>query len=636
MSPRTYPLALSLVALALASPATRCQVLLYELASANEELRGHFGAAVAGVPDADGDGRDDVLIGAPDELESAGRAYVFGGADGTLLYTLASPNIEVYGQFGLAVAGVDDVDGDGRGDLLVGAPTESAAGALYQAGRVYIFSGATGELLREIVSPNAEEGSLFGLAVAAVPDLDGDGRGDLLVGARGEGPGPSPAGAGRAYAISGATGALLHTLASPNEEYSGGFGVAVAHADDVDGDGVTDLIVGAPFEDAGPLPRYAGRAYVFSGATGARLGTLRSPNPTEDGFFGREVAGGGDLDGDGRAEVLVSATEERRTYVFSGASGTVLHTVTGSFAVAGVPDANGDGVRDLLVGDLQAGGPFHAGSVIAYSGSTGATLRHLYSPNAEDSGLFGTAVAGMEDADGSGRGAFLIGALNESPGSSPLEAGRAYVFSGTLVLTISAHALNSPVPRGGRLRFEVTLANHAAAPLSGDLGLDVAGPDGTTYERLLEEGRTLAGNTTRTLDYARPVPADAALGTYTATVTARKGGTTPFDAAVFTFEVVAAEGTLATAGAGVVVPAVASPNPAADQAAVSFVLGTAADVRLALYDALGREVAAVAAGLMKAGQHRLALDLSALPAGAYVWRLSTGGRVETGRLTVVR
>ena len=124
------------------------------LTSLNPEALGNFGVSTAGVPDLDGDGRGDVLVGAWREnggAEDAGRAYVFSGVTGARLRTLASPNPELDAQFGRSVAGVPDADGDGQGDLLVGAPLED--GGASNSGRAYLFSGATGELLRTLVSP---------------------------------------------------------------------------------------------------------------------------------------------------------------------------------------------------------------------------------------------------------------------------------------------------------------------------------------------------------------------------------------------------------------------------------------------------------------------------------------------------
>jgi hypothetical protein len=218
-------------------------------------------------------------------------------------------------------------------------------------------------------------------------------------------------------------------------------------------------------------------------------------------------------------------------------------------SVAGVPDVDGDGIADLLVGAVYEDpgtSPEDAGRAHVFNGASGALLYTLASPNEQSIGYFGMSVSGVEDVDGDGRGDLLVGAPSEDPGTSPAAAGRAYLFSGSSVLSIAAAALNSPVPLGDRLRFTVSLANHTPDPLTGDLVLDITGPDGATYSRLLEDDRTLEGGATRTPEYRLPVGDDAALGLYTATVTALEGGVTNLGEATFTFEVIA--GAARTAG----------------------------------------------------------------------------------------
>src|SRR5690606_23600231 len=133
-------------------------------------------------------------------------------------------------------------------------------------------SGATGALLHELPSPSEEENGQFGSGVSGISDVDGDGRGDLLVGAPGEYPGAHSGGNGRAYVLSGTTGGLLRVLASPAPEQECPFvqfcllfGGSVAGVDDIDGDGRGDLLVSARGEDVAGL-QDAGRAYVFSSA----------------------------------------------------------------------------------------------------------------------------------------------------------------------------------------------------------------------------------------------------------------------------------------------------------------------------------------------------------------------------------
>jgi len=160
--------------------------------------------SVARAGDADGDGTGDLLVGAyretVDGKDGAGRAYVFGGADGSLLRTLESPNGEVGGRFGWSLAQVGDADGDGTGDLLVGAYRETVDG-ISRAGRAYVLSGADGSLLQALTSPNAEEDGQFGKSVAPAGDANGDGTGDFLIGAPEE-TADGKDEAGRAYVFS--------------------------------------------------------------------------------------------------------------------------------------------------------------------------------------------------------------------------------------------------------------------------------------------------------------------------------------------------------------------------------------------------------------------------------------------------
>lgn len=289
--------------LGLCFPASHAQVPLYAVESPTPKDDALFGDPVVGVPDLDGDGRGDVAVGARledgDGIYEAGHVHVYSGATGSLLYSLVSPNPELMGYFGLAVAGVDDLDGDGRGELLVGAGRED------DGGRAYIFSGATGALLRTLTSPNPVTVGSFGGAVATLPDVDGDGFSDLLIGAYGEEVNGMVR-SGRAYLFSGATGTLLHTLASPDPSGYGLFGTAVLGVPDADGDGRYDLLVGAPFENDGAPT--GGQAHLFSSAGGQLLGTLASPAHEGNGHFGS--AFGLVPDGDGGFDLLVGAPAE--------------------------------------------------------------------------------------------------------------------------------------------------------------------------------------------------------------------------------------------------------------------------------------------------------------------------------------
>lgn len=424
------------------------------LASPNEETGGVFGQAVAGIPAANPDGSGNVIMGAPMENPGlsptdAGRAYVQHGPSATLLLSLSSPNPEAGGFFGISVGGVPDANGDGLGDVAVGADHEDPGASSVDAGRAYLFDATTGGLLRTLRSPNEEAGGIFGRAVSGIPDVNGDGFGDVIVGAPQENPDLSPTDAGRAYIFSGATGVLLRTLTSPSEETGGQFGFSVAGIPDVNLDGRGDVIVGAWLENPGLSPVDAGRAYVFSGATGALLRSLRSPNEETGGQFGFSVAGLADLDGDSRGDVIVGARFENpglspidagRAHVFNAASGGLIRTLRSpneeaggwfGFAVAGIPDMDGDCREEILIGAPQenpGASPVDAGRAHIFNGATGLLMQTLISPNEETGGKFGSAVTGVRDFNFDGRGDMLVGAPMEDPFASPVDAGRAYLF----------------------------------------------------------------------------------------------------------------------------------------------------------------------------------------------------------------
>lgn len=477
------------------------------LAAPEPETSSRFGESVVGVPDLDGDGRGDLAVAAP--LDGAvfagqGAVYVLSGASGALRHTLRSGLPEANGQFGSALAAVPDLDGDGIADLVVGAITEDVTfrdTVRNAAGRAYVFSGATGAPLHVLRADVPRSGAHFGGAVAGVPDLDGDGRGDVLVGARSD---DARANAGgRVYVYSGASGALLHTLDSPAPAFNGRFGSSVAGLGDLDGDGRGDVAVGAFAEDVfvngGTLQRAdAGRVHVFSGATGTLLRTLVSPLPERLAFFGAAVAALPDTDGDGVDDLAVAANYEAsgavadagRVHVFSGASGAVLRTLvspsptsTGHFGLglAGVPDVDGDGRGDVLAGAYPEAG--FDGRAYLFSGATGARLATFQPPVAGDAGHFGTSVAGVPDFDGDGRPDVLVGAPSARSDEGS-RVGRAYVFSGTAVETSADAPANrtrgalrvapNPVHTTGRLTYGLDRPGRVRVTLHDALGRTVA------------------------------------------------------------------------------------------------------------------------------------------------------------------
>ena len=143
--------------------------------------------------------------------------------------------------------------------------------------------------------PNPQAGAEFGSSMAFVGDVNGDGVPDLLVGAPKQDVGANLE-QRQAYLISGATGALIQTLDNPFPQAEAKFGASVASAGDVDGDGINDLLIGAPGQRIGTSGCSVGRAFVFSGKIGDNgllLHVLDHPSPAAGAFFGWAVASGG-------------------------------------------------------------------------------------------------------------------------------------------------------------------------------------------------------------------------------------------------------------------------------------------------------------------------------------------------------
>ena len=316
------------------------------------------GYAIADAGDVDRDHVTDILTTAPGD--GPGHVYVYSGRTGKLIHDLAGENPGDF--FGSAVASAGDVDRDKRADILVGA--ELNADAALRAGKVYVFSGRTGAKIRELQI--GDQGDLFGSAVDSTEDVDRDHVPDHIVGARGGGlvgPGNGP---GRVYVFSGRTGDLLFDIrALPSSvdlgyffvagvgdvnkdrtpdiyaadfNDSGGTGRAGVYsgrdgsellswvgepgagfgpgreAGDVDRDGRPDIAVGSYTSSAGAA--FGGKIEIFSGRDGSRLRSITSLTANEQ--LGFDAVGIGDVDRDHVPDLLATAANGETVYVIAG------------------------------------------------------------------------------------------------------------------------------------------------------------------------------------------------------------------------------------------------------------------------------------------------------------------------------
>ncbi|NOT34394.1 MAG: hypothetical protein HOP12_09515 [Candidatus Eisenbacteria bacterium] len=398
----------------------------------------HFGQSLGTAGDVDGDGFSDLIVGAfgfsnPEFQE--GRAVLYRGtADAPQLSPQATmAGTQSFENVGWSVAGAGDVNGDGYDDAIVGAWLWDSPTFAWDVGRATVHLGGPAGL--SATPSSSLEGTVIGAAlgfnVAAAGDVNGDGYGDVIVGQPYNGldaakiypGGPSGVSTTPIWTGTGATGS--------------GYGTTVAGAGDVNGDGLSDVLVGAPLDDS--FGTDSGRAYLYLGATG---GMSTTPTRYFDGsqpgeHLGESVAGAGDLDGDGYSDIALGGpyydapshggpiTDAGHILVYHGNTVNVEATprtdLRGSSAmrfgsrVAGIGDANGDGYSDLAVsGPAYSATLTNQGRVLVYPGSPiglngGAPIWDIVGDDAE--GQYGLSLAGAGDVNGDGRSDLLVGSF---------------------------------------------------------------------------------------------------------------------------------------------------------------------------------------------------------------------------------
>jgi hypothetical protein len=469
------------------------------------------GFSVAGAGDVNGDGIDDFIIGAP-SMSATGKSYlVFGrdaqsqpfpaamalssldGSNGFKLAARQDGNL-----LGFSVSGAGDINGDGIDDLIIGAPG-SRVDANEYIGISYVVFGRNAavdpfpETVRlsrlgglEGFALHGEAASdLSGISVSNAGDMNGDGIDDLVVGARSADPNGSRS--GRSYVIFGSDNDLPHPLELSTINGLNGFmldgesgndqsGFSVSAAGDINGDGIDDLIVGAPL--AAPNGDGSGRSYVVFGSDSGLpnpldLSSINGPNGlTLDGEAandrsGISVSNAGDINGDGIEDLVVGAhyagpnsSGSGRSYVVFGSSSVLPYRIDLSDinglngfmlegetaadqsgrSVGNAGDVNGDGIDDLIIGAFTADpngsasgrtyvvfgsdsglpNPFDLSSL---DGLNGFTLDGEAADNAS-----GFSVAAAGDVNGDGIDDLIIGAFGASPNGSA--SGSSYVVFG--------------------------------------------------------------------------------------------------------------------------------------------------------------------------------------------------------------
>jgi FG-GAP repeat/RTX calcium-binding nonapeptide repeat (4 copies) len=396
------------------------------------------GLSVSGAGDVNGDGKDDLIIGAfgadPNGLIDAGSSYVvFGSKSGFApsidLATLNGINgftingMAAGDQLGSSVSGAGDVNGDGFADLSIGAPYADPNG-LQDAGKTYVVFGSnqgfpTSLNVSTLNGNNGftingmAAGDELGVSVSAAGDVNGDSKDDLIVGAFGADPNGLE-NAGQSYVVFGSTQGFAPSLNVSALNGTNGFAIdgkaegdfssRVSAAGDVNGDGFDDLIVGAFGADPNGNA-YAGTSYVVFGSPKAFPANFKLSGLNGTNGFAINGIAGGDLSG---------------------------------FSVSSAGDFNGDGIDDLIVSAPQAnnvagqsylvfGSKEGFGASINLSSLDGINGSVLNGVNPEN--FSGISVSGAGDINGDGVDDLIIGATYADP-NGKTNSGSSYVVFG--------------------------------------------------------------------------------------------------------------------------------------------------------------------------------------------------------------
>ena len=411
-----------------------------------------FGNAVSGAGDVNGDGYGDVIVGVSyyaGSYANVGRALVYHGSSSGLSSSASRtlPGGASGHYFGYSVSGAGDVNGDGYDDVIIGAMGYDTTG-LGNRGAAYIYHGSASGVSATVgtMLTGGGDDDYFGVSVSGAGDVNGDGYDDVIVGAYGY-----ASFTGRAYVNLGSASGVL---ARANVILTGGavddqFGDSVSGAGDVNGDGYDDVIIGASMHDVGSL-NAVGKVVIHHGSAS---GVSSSASLTLTGGaavdrLGHSVSAAGDVNGDGYDDVIIGAYGHAgfigRTYVHHGSAsglgitpslilpGAATSDYFGA-SVSGAGDVNDDGYDDVIIG---ASGYTHftnrfTGAVYIHHGSStgvSSTSSRMLVGN-DASVFFGSGVSDAGDVNGDGYDDVLVGA----PGydlATATNAGAVFVHQG--------------------------------------------------------------------------------------------------------------------------------------------------------------------------------------------------------------
>ena len=420
------------------------------------QANARFGFSVASAGDVNGDGFSDVVVGADyyvNGQSNEGGVFIFHGSVSgvsTTASTVLESNI-TDAQWGVSVSCAGDVNGDGYSDIIVGAPNYDNGED--NEGAFHVFHGSVSGL-STTPSTSVESNQNFaemGLSVSSAGDVNGDGYSDIIVGAPNYNNGQFFEGVAFVYLGSVAGIYLASSVILEANQVGAVFGRSVACAGDVNGDGYSDIIVGAYNYDNGQTNE--GAAFVFHGSASGinTMATITLESNQNDASFGFSVSCAGDVNGDGYSDIIVGSdnydngqTNEGATFVFhgsvSGINSSIISTLESNFAsanmgrsVACAGDVNGDGFSDIITGAYHyTNGESNEGAAFIFHGSAFSVnnLENTALESNQVSANLGWSVSGGGDINGDGFSDIVVGVPNYDNGQS--DEGAAFIYYGSL------------------------------------------------------------------------------------------------------------------------------------------------------------------------------------------------------------
>ncbi len=429
----------------------------------------YMGCSVASAGDVNGDGYSDVIVGAWQfgmGFSYEGAAFVyFGSATGistTAAAIVHSNQLNAY--MGQSVASAGDVNGDGYSDIIVGAYNYNSGQAGEGAAFVYHGSADGINTTANAMMESNQASANMGFSVASAGDVNGDGYSDVIVGAHYYDNGETDEGA--AFVYHGSSAGISTTAAAivESNQASAQMGYSVACAGDVNGDGYSDVIVGANLYDNGQADE--GAAFIYHGSAGGistTAATIVESNQVSA-LMGVSVASAGDVNGDGYSDVIVGAfqydngqTDEGAAFIYQGSASGISTTVAAivesnqagalmGVSVASAGDINGDGYSDVIVGAFYYDNvQTDEGAAFVYHGSaTGINTTASATVESNQANAYmGRSVAAAGDVNGDGYGDIIVGAYGYTNVQSSEGAAFVYHGSATGINTTAAATVES-------------------------------------------------------------------------------------------------------------------------------------------------------------------------------------------------